>query len=183
MKISFRMTLLLVALGLALLGCPNPTTSQLLTPDMEAKLVDAGDGVIEITRATLIAGRTIPVGTVEVSMSEGIVYITYTVNDEWALAETHLAVVFSPDDIPHTSSGNFKPGHFEYKASHDPAVTSFTYDVGSYDPETVLYIAAYADLGSESAWAQEDELTQTKKVKEEGRGGKNWATYFSFTIP
>lgn len=124
----------------------------------------------------LIAGggnpaSAIDAGDVLVWNDGEYLYVKY-VADHWCLYETHLHVATSEVDIPQTKKGNPIPGQFDYKTDHDPCETEYVYQIPlTWSPETELYIAAHAALGCESAWAAGGDFP-----------GKNWATYFTYTV-
>lgn len=104
----------------------------------------------------------------------------------WRLEETHLYV---GDEAPAKSS----PGRFPYKHEDLGGTASDVYVIdlaaADIDGDGIVYVAAHAELimqigvdpetgepvyADESTWAEGDEPI--------GKG-KNWATYFSVTVP
>ena len=135
---------------------------------------------------TLLAGRTINVGTVSVCNDEEYLYVKLSTTGGWVLSESHLAVENDFSNIPQTKKGNPKIGLFSLKAAHDQAVTVYTYMISleeyGYKAEDMLYIAIHADvklfnqqtgecIQQESAWGEGTEFP-----------GMNWASYFSHTV-
>jgi len=61
------------------------------------------------------------------------------------MEETQLHIATTLDSIPQ-NNGNPTPGQFQYKQTHDPSVTEYTYTIpwdSSWD-DIDLYIAAHA---------------------------------------
>jgi len=128
----------------------------------------------------LIAGQNFYAGTVTAAVEGGNVCVTFTAIGGWQLTETHLAIATSLAGLPQTKAGNPSPGKFPYRATHTPAVTTFTYCVPFEVAGQPLYIATHAaaeladqDTGAivqrETAWAGPEPFP-----------GKNWATYFVY---
>jgi len=93
----------------------------------------------------LLAGQTIDVGDVLVWNDGDYLYVKYVTTDGWLLTETHLAIATELSGIPQTKTGNPIPGKFTYFAYHDPPVDEYTYPIDlTWDPGTILYIAAHA---------------------------------------
>ena len=134
----------------------------------------------------LIAGggnpnSEITVGDVRVWNDDDYLYVKYNVPCPWWLIETHLHVAEELSDIPQTEAkgkgknvgGNPIPGHFEYNHPW----CGWTYRIeNTWEENDVLNIAAHAvvcscECGCETAWG-------------DGYGfiGKNWATYFTYTV-
>jgi len=145
----------------------------------------------------LYAGKDINIGTVSLYNDADHLYVEYTVNSPWLMNESHLHAACSAAEIPQTgasgkgrgkgtaSGGNPVLGHFDYQGEHDPPVSTYSYSIdlnkSGFTPGDEIYLAAHAavtdqDAQKESAWAAS-----------EGPGtmpfpGKNWATYFTYTI-
>jgi len=82
---------------------------------------------------TLYAGQHIDIGTITVSNNEMNLFVTYEVNGNWWLSESHL-YVGSKDEIPITDKGNPKIGHFPYHGDHDLTQTyTFTIPLANLD--------------------------------------------------
>ncbi|NIX01561.1 MAG: hypothetical protein GWN13_25655, partial [Phycisphaerae bacterium] len=65
------------------------------------------------------------------------------------IAETHLQVGESLDDFPLAGRwGNPVPGRFDYKETHDPAVSEYKYTLplSERQPGDVLLIAVHASV-------------------------------------
>ena len=122
-----------------------------------------------------------PVGVVEVTNDDEYLYVTYTITESgWLLNETHLHIANeSEEGIPQTKKGNPKVGQFDYSEEHEPCV-EYTYVIPLDGLSEEVYIAAHAAVDEtvdgtttyESAWGEGDNFE-----------GKNWAMYFTYTIP
>lgn len=130
-----------------------------------------------LTETVLLAGQSIPTGSVVVENDGQYLYVTYRTDGNWLITETHLAVATRPEDLPQTPKGNAIPGQFAYQTSHDPGVTEVTHtiDVTAWPAGTPLYIAAHSVVvsaaGSETAWGDGQAFP-----------GKNWAMYFPHSV-
>lgn len=125
----------------------------------------------------LIAGQNLDAGTVTVTNDENSVYVTYLTDGTWTIAETHLDVATSPEQLKQTSKGNAIPGKFAYATEHNPGVYEVTHtiDIAAWAAGTPLYFAAHAVVSSpgstETAWGEGLEFP-----------GKNWAMYFGYDL-
>jgi hypothetical protein len=121
---------------------------------------------------TLYVGQTIDVGAVEITNDGVNLYVTFLVDAPWVLVESHVHVATSPQIIPQTN-GNPIPGQFAY--SEDDG--EYVIPLGSWGVGTQLYIAAHAVVRNPDTY---------QEVSAWGDGtdfpGKNWATYFSYTV-
>ena len=153
--------------------------------------------------AELYAGQDIDAGDVNVSYDSVTGNLTVefkVVTENWTLAETHVHVATSLEDIPQTKKGNPIPGKFDYSKQYspceqapDPYVIPLEWDYG----ETV-YIAAHAKLRTHTISSQhtQGDGTHGGRIRLEkpcgqresawGAGfdfpGKNWAMYFAYTV-
>jgi hypothetical protein len=131
----------------------------------------------QVTETPLIAGQSIPAGSVVVENDAQYLYVTYQTDGTWLITETHLDVATRPEDLKQTSKGNAVPGRFAYKSEHDPGVTTVTHtiDLTAWPSGTQLFLAAHSVVvsvsGSETAWAEGLDFP-----------GANWATYFSYEV-
>jgi uncharacterized protein (TIGR02145 family) len=132
---------------------------------------------------TLMAGQTIPVGTVSVEFNADgdQASIIYTITDlTWCITETHLDVQVDPENFFMTNSGNPKIGHFTFSASVPcKAIWTQVADLTTVQDWTwgsTLYIAAHGVVqsasGQESTWGEGTPFS-----------GNNWAMYFDCTPP
>ena len=174
---------LLSALMIAIIGTIGTVSAaEPLTVDL---IADGGD---EMT--------AFPVGVVEVTNDDEYLYVTYTTTNGWCMTETHLQVatlgVETPaEGIPQTKKNNPIPGKFDNSTDYDPCTTtSVEYTIPipeGYEAGDDVIIAAHTavqlfedvdpDTGEdifryESAWGEGDNFE-----------GKNWAMYFTYTIP
>jgi hypothetical protein len=126
---------------------------------------------------TLYAGQYIDVGTATVWNDQTHLYIEFNTTGGWQLSQTHLAVATNLDNIPQTRLGNPIPGKFPFKMEYDPTVTEFTclIDLSEWGEGTEICIASHAVVAlegyEETAWAEGSEFN-----------GRNWATYFTYTV-
>lgn len=131
----------------------------------------------QITETALIAGQSIPVGSVFVENDDQYLYVTYQTDGDWLIAETHLDVATQPEDLKQTSKGNAVPGRFAYKSEHNPGVATVTHtiDLADWPSGTQLFLAAHSVVvsasGSETAWGEGLDFP-----------GNNWAMYFSYDV-
>jgi hypothetical protein len=132
------------------------------------------------TVTTLLAGQTIPAGTVTVYNDATFIYVHYSLYSPWLLSETHVSVAPSVPEIPQTKTGNPIPGRFSYNATHDPELTHYLVAIplGSFLPGQTVIVAAHAALnapkeagGSQTGWGSGPDFP-----------GKNWATYIRYTV-
>jgi hypothetical protein len=173
-----QLIVIISVLGFAL-GCRSPFTEGVssntkgLTTYTIVTNPDPIGGPDSALMATLYAGKTYDVGTVEVWLADESLCVRYTTI--WSLVETHFDVVADPSLFPQTNNSNPKPAQFKHKTTHDPG--TFTYEFCVPIPEgDILYFAAHAEIEKwidgacvkeESAWADGYEFP-----------GANWATYF-----
>lgn len=168
---------------LLVFNCSNPLTEISV---MEAKAVlsytypeepdPIGREETPLT-TSLIAGRSMEVGTVEVWIDDDMLYVKF--DSEWLLKETHLEVVTDPKDFPQTKIGNPIPGHFSRKMSHGPEIYSYTYSfaLSGFGEAEILYFAAHGEVQN----PDEGEQMQCEGAWAEGFDfpGRNWAMYFA----
>ena len=173
MKKLYYLIILTVILGLVLTGCFLSNVGQV--PTTERKPNVGGT----FPSGTLVTGKNIDVGTVNVWNDADNLYVKYVITDQdWCLTETHLQVATSLAGIPQTKKGNPIPGQFEENDEHD-CVTEvlYTYNLveKEWSDDTEFFIAAHAVVFNEkieTAWADGLDFD-----------GKNWATYFTYNIP
>lgn len=136
--------------------------------------------------AELYAGQDMDVGDVNVSYDNvtGELKVQFVVvTENWTLAETHVHVATSLEDIPQTKKGNPIPGHFDYSAEYVPAdrITSDTFviPVGALEEGDTIYVAAHAEVVELDG---EDEIIQDESAWGDGDDfeGANWATCIVF---
>lgn len=192
MKRTWALVLIASLVAVGIWGCGE--SDQPLVPDRVALTlasVPSGSGP-EPVAVPLIAGKTIPAGTVECWIEGGTLYVRYLVGEGWSLKETHLAVAADLSGIPMTPSGNPQPGRFPMGTSHMPFVQEYTYsvDIESYgltEAATITFAAHAAlvridedlqVLGEESAWAEGERFPHDPPGKPKHETG-SWAMYFT----
>lgn len=176
--------------------------------DGEAKIAAHESLIVSIDGETacltLFAGQHIDAGTVCVAIdaaadtsadcgdgATGAMTVTYATTGGWTIAEAHLAVGDSLDDIPTTRNGSPIPGQFPYNSGDISGATEHTVTVPlctfgldgaqeACDPVTA-YVAAHAALRRDGA----DGTTQSETGWADGtpfveRG--NWAEYATLTL-
>jgi hypothetical protein len=179
MKLRLALSVLLVALSFAFFGCggtSNPVNPQ----DNLIKSVEWYNTLPAVV--PLIAGQNLTVGTITVTNDLQYLHVSYNVTvPNWYITETHVAVATSLAGIPQAAQNNPVPGQFPYSNQHNPAVTSFTYDIPlSWVEGTELFLAAHA--------AMVKKVNGVVVQNETGWGGdhkfpsKKWAYYFHWTV-
>ncbi len=133
-----------------------------------------GNGIPAISASVdLIAGRTEDVGEVSCWIKGDNLFVLYSMDMGWKLAETQLVVAGSKFDIELTNNGNPKVGHFPWKTEHESPVDEYLYSIAldelGFDYNGELVIAAhaavlhYSEGGSiereEGAWAYGERFT------------------------
>ena len=89
----------------------------------------------------LLAGQTIPVGSVSLYSDGTDLTVTYTTTGGWVMDETHL-FVGDCADVPLNAACNPKIGQFPYSEDHIPGVSSYTYVIPlSALPDCFCFIA------------------------------------------
>lgn len=155
----------------------------------------AWDGDIEACERgsfCLVAGQHIDVGTLDGAYdNEGNLYLSYNTTGGWNLAEIHLFVGHSPDDIPTNKNNHPKIGAFPYKVMFDAAEMVSGHTVMIENPHigtefqygcNDLVIAAHALVvnevkGEETVWAMVCDENETDFVTERFVDKGTWATY------
>ena len=127
----------------------------------------------------LIAIQTMDIGSVEVSNTADNLYVTYSSEDGWLMLNTHL-FVGEFTDLPMTPSGNPKVGDFPYKEVFSNYPTEVTFEIPLSLLTENYTIAAHAEL----ALIEDGVIVEEVTAWGEGTTfpGKNWATYFSYTL-
>ncbi|RLJ02294.1 MAG: hypothetical protein DRP08_04675, partial [Candidatus Aenigmatarchaeota archaeon] len=130
-----------------------------------------GDGIpANSASVDLIAGRTEDVGDVTCWIKGDNLFVLYSMNMGWKLAETQLVAAGSIIDIDRTKKGNPKIGHFPWKTEHEIPVVEYLYSIAldelefEYTGEMVIAAHAavllYSEEGAvereEGAWAYGD---------------------------
>ena len=121
-----------------------------------------GEGCELTTIATFWAGQHTNAGSVSVSNDADTLYVTFQTTGGWTMGLTHLYVGLTPPP-------SYAPGSFPNQTTHNPAVTSYTYeiplaDIGASAGDTV-YVAAHAEVHNggqnETAWAGQGQSART----------------------
>lgn len=132
------------------------------------------------TRTELMAGQDIPVGKVVVSNNATTLTVIFATTDAWFINETHVAVAGDAADIPQ-KNGNPIPGKFDYKAELDSPVQTCTIEIPLDGLSGDVVIAAHAEVAHVNETGVFDQ-EETAWAAGKGFTGKNWATYFTYTI-
>lgn len=126
--------------------------------------------------ATLVAGQTIPAGTVAVYNTRGSLNVETAAQDGWLIKEIQIFAGDNATLIPMTKDGNPIPGKFPFKAEYTVPVASHVQAIdffklgfawGSpYESKRLQRVAVHADLvkldaagavvAEEGAWAYSD---------------------------
>jgi uncharacterized repeat protein (TIGR01451 family) len=152
-----------------------------LAPTVAFAHTSGGETVVD-----LIAGRHINVGSVKVWNDKDNLYVKYMTSSDWCLDETHLQVASSLDDIPQ-ANGNPIPGQFEYQNTKS-CVPKFTYTIPLKDVSCDLFVAAHAVVKKVKSDYHNDykgsDYSSTETAWGDGLEfpGKNWATYFMYSV-
>jgi hypothetical protein len=116
----------------------------------------------------LLAGQDTDVGDVLVWNDGDNLYIQYVLDSPWCLAEVHLEVATSEDDMPQTRSGNPQPGQFAVSDTFDAKYLNCTmetevyeFPLGDVEPGDDLVIAAHAVVVKKGA---ENQFCETEAV-------------------
>jgi hypothetical protein len=140
---------------------------------------------------TLLAGQTIPVGSVCTSVSGDSAYVTYSTADGWVLTATHLWAGTSLATMPQNRAGNPQLGLFPYAGSYAaPLVTAtiavplsaFGLDQSMQACAAVSgYFVTHAVVKKQRAdgsWQSETAYGEGSRLVLKG----NWATWFGITF-
>jgi len=127
----------------------------------------------------LLAGQTIPAGTVTMYNDAANIYVHYSATAPWLLGEVHVAVADSLAGIPQTKRGNPIPGRFAYSASFAPEITEYMVAI----PRVAALAAAHQIVVATHAVVYAPEGgTQTGWGFGFGFPGSNWATYLVYSV-
>jgi len=180
-----RVVAAVVITTLAIAGCDMLLDSTGPAPDsgfVHRGLIDPGDigDADHPLTVPLIAGQSTDIGSVSVWVEHEALYVKYSTS--WSLVETQMHIAPDPAEFPRTTSGNPRPGQFDFKMNHAPGTSTWTYVVPYPElrPADVVFIAAHADVehwvdgsvvASEGAWADGLEFP-----------GNSWATYLAGAV-
>jgi hypothetical protein len=141
-------------------------------------------GVAGDTCITLLAGQTIDVGSVCMSVNGDELCVSYNTSGDWTLEEVQLWVGTTLADLPINNAGNPMIGQFPFKAEALGGLTNYQFciplqDLGIVDDGTCLYtlfVAAHATVtngvDTETAWS--DGTTMVDQG--------SWATFSTITL-
>jgi LruC domain-containing protein len=176
---------------MAFQGCNKQ--ADLVAPDAGSGIQQAVTVPAPCEQVTLVAGQHTAVGTVDVAVSNGDLYVTYNVTKPGIyLSETHLDVFTSIAQLQAAkklSGGGAIPGKFAYKQTFTAAARATTYTV--VIPKAVVdrlgsdcfFIASHAALSNgETAWGGLTTPTATgvSLAAANQFPGANWSVYFEF---
>lgn len=155
------------------------------TPRTAAPSIGFADPAGTVSAAAsveLLAGQTIPAGSVNLTYADGVLRVEYATRDGWGLQEVQLAFGSSLASIPTNKAGNPVVGSFPYKATGLGGAASYAFSVPlTAQAGQTLYLAAHAvvsrprtdgSVQTETAWGAGTRIT--------AKG--NWATYFTVTF-
>lgn len=120
---------------------------------------------------TLVAGQHYASGIVSLSVEDGMLRITYSMNADWTIGTTHLSVGDCGDDwVPLNGGGNPKIGQFEFTEPVSATATEVVYEISLDGLGETICFAAHAEVegptGGETAWAEGTQFD-----------GNGWAMY------
>ncbi len=186
MKKSLLILAAITLLGMAALfvGC-SEETAPVVAPATTDQVYVSGSGCV-----TLLAGQTIPAGTVCITVDNALncVNVTYATVNGWQLVEAHLWAGTSLTQMPVNRSGNPVPGQFPYVSGNITGVTTWSYciplsvfnlDANMETCNQIGYFAAHAALQQVDA---NGNVIQTQTGWGEGSRIVNrgsWATYYT----
>ena len=146
-------------------------------PVISSAVEDAENGA-----AVLYAGQHIPIGTLTITNDAETMFVTYAVEGDWFISETQVHAASDASDVPRTPGGPV-PGRFDFSEVHDPAVSTYTYEIplGTLSPGDKIIVAAHAAVVK----VQNGEIVQEETAWSSGerfvnRG--NWATYTEYIL-
>lgn len=186
-KIDTRIACGIVAMALLFAaGCTGmqPASPLSSTSEISPMVASIADPCGTPLTVRLLAGQTIDAGSVTIANDGENLCVRYETHGGWFLSATHLHIASSLSGIPMTKGGNPIPGQFAYSRSYDPPVTDdeycFTLAELGYTAGDTIFVAAHAvvkQIVNDSIISQ-----QTGWGEGPGFPGKNWATYFMYTI-
>ncbi len=137
-----------------------------------------GDNVICTTSGFSIlkaSNRSYNAGTVEYTVEEGNLIVTYLPAPGVTISEVHLWVGMDLDDMPAAGNGAPRNGHFPYRNIENIIPLE---DIPGYTEDGILYIVAHAVVrGSKDA---EFRKTETAYAGDEKGNSKRWFWYIAF---
>ncbi len=184
-RLHYTLSLVVVLSFLLILGLSGCST--LTSGEKDFSGPTRGFGESSPDTFPLYAGQNTDVGEVKVWNDGEKVYVKYQLSEEalaegWRIYETHLAVGTTLEDIPRNKPGNPQVGHFPLGdkslggvAEAGPYYISLE-ELGVDCGENII-IAAHAVVKKSVA-----EKGETAWGGTEDFPGKNWATYFTYTV-
>jgi hypothetical protein len=194
MKKLYYLIIVTLILGLVLTGCELSNVGQVPTSEQKYNVNNPNPNVFD--PGDLVAGQNSKVGTVDAWYDANNLYVKYVITDsDWCLIETHLHVATIIGDIPQTKKKNPIPGQFEKNGEHEcVSEVLYTYNIEAMGWQSFIigngtfFIAAHAVVQNDSEIISEPGvepliyLTETAWAANTDFEGKNWATYFEYTV-
>jgi len=121
--------------------------------------------------ATMFAGQTIPVGTLEITNDDKNLYVSYITKENWFMSETHL-YVGELGTMPVNNSNTPIPGKFPYTSNFEQGIISYMYTIPLSSLPTCYIIAAHASVyrmengtvvQTETSWSSGTEFSDTNR--------------------
>jgi LruC domain-containing protein len=191
LPIKFHSLVSGLLLMLAFQSC-NKQADQ-VAPSANAGAPQANTAPASCKQVTLVAGQHIAVGTVDAAVSNGDLYVTYTVTKPGIyLSEIHLDIFTSIAQLQAAkklSGGGAIPGKFAYKQvfTTNSKTTTYTVKVPQADVDRLnsdcFFIASHAALSNgETAWGGLSRPTSSGVSLDLAKQfpGANWSVYFEF---
>jgi hypothetical protein len=101
--------------------------------------------VYETVAVDLIAGKSHPVGSLEITNDEAFLSVSYLTSNDWFIDKTHL-YVGSLDELPINNGNNPVIGHFPYKEDQGPGVNIYTTTIPIDELPDCYVVAAHAEV-------------------------------------
>lgn len=183
---------LLAAAALSLSACDVSVDRSAATGPAEQPPSSAGRVLVQgASCVTLLAGQTIPVGSVCTSVSGDSAYVTYSTTNGWYLFETHLWAGTSLSAMPQNRAGNPQLGLFPYGSSYAAPVATATIAVPlslfglDQSMQACAAVSAYLVTHAvvkkqrvDGSWQSETAYGEGTRLVQKG----NWATWFAVTF-
>ena len=129
----------------------------------------------------IFAGQNIDIGDLIVGNDQDSLYVSFNLENDWYLQETHL-YVGDCDKIPLGKKGNPKLGHFPYSENHEPIVQNYVYTIALSDIEDDCFcVSAHAKVIKLNKDEGSEEQTETAFAFGENEfPGNRWGWYFEY---
>jgi hypothetical protein len=155
MKHTLKLALLVVAIGLVFTGCDKMWTAPQGPDEIRSAfyLVCGDPDTFDI-----VAGQHYDAGDILVQNCTSYVLVKIVTEDGWTMSESHVAIANTCAELPRNPKGALVPGQFPYSATHDPAVTEYTYyiPIGDWEPGDTVAIAVHVVVANgyqqETGW-------------------------------